>query len=177
MGTDLDTTLSAFDGKHLEPLRGYVDEFDPDKALIHRLISIVENEDEVGQIGASWILLNGTRCHGLLDTDHKERILELLEPKMHWLVVLHILQMVPLIAFSNEESSEYLEAARYFSDHKRPFIKTVALHAMAILATEHESEHAEVYRQLKLGLDDRKASVRARMRHVFKDVAWVREFS
>ena len=62
MCIELNPKIAEFDGKHVEPLRYFSDQFQPDSSSINRIISCIENEDENAQIEPLWNLLKCNVC-------------------------------------------------------------------------------------------------------------------
>ena len=83
-------------------------------------------------------------CHDKINIEHKERLLGQLDPVMHWQIILYLPQMIPELQFSPDESAEYLEAARPFVNHNRPFIRVVALRSITVLAEQHPTEQIRI---------------------------------
>lgn len=155
--------LEEFDGRDRSGLEAVVAEglSPPELALVCDLCG--QGDGRVGR-GASWIvrtLLEKKRGDGL----DLAKVFRQLPADEEWVTRFHLLQCVQ---FAPALALPYVDAIRALLDHERTAIRVAALDAFAHLATVDTSLLNEAKTRLMLGLDDEKASIRARTRHLVK---------
>jgi len=169
----LRSILENFDGKEIASLQVLKSGWTLDSRTLEALLTIMENEDDRQQIGASWIVLNYPELHSYFGEPERARLMEILASQVHWQVTLHILQFLPFLNLSCAEYREAHPILIELADHQRPFVRAWSYNALYLAADKNEELRPSVSPLLRAALNDEKASVRARIRNAAGRSTWI----
>ncbi len=157
----------AFDGTHVEELRGAVAGYDASEAS--DLLALCSSETPRYRVAATWIVkavLQSGVPHGL----DLEAYFACLARETEWGAILHLLQSVEYAAAPAIRQRAAIGA---FLSHGKTLVKVGALDAHVRVALASDSGLGEARRAVEAALTHDKASVRARARHLAPHVGVV----
>ena len=159
--------LLEFDGKNTKLLEAIRDSYTDAEAPINEALALCATEDEIAQIGATWLLRvwfeRGVPCQAT----HATKLARCLDGLISHHAELHVCQSIDVLKVSRGKSAEtYAEFLRQRLQHKRPFLRAWATDGLTRLAAQHPAYAAEAEEATARALEDGAASVRARARNI-----------
>ncbi len=170
----LSEALEAFDGKRVEALEAIVEGLPATPALMQQLCRLANSEDARLQIGSTWLLRRYLQLGAVLTARQSEMALQVLLGDACWEARLHVLQMLGDVRIPVAWRGELWAALEGQSGDSNKFIRAWSYHGMAALAEQDADYRARALVLLAEGEGDEGASVRARVRRIRREFAWLR---
>ena len=162
----LEIHLTEYDGKAVSLLSEARAMCQTSPDYIEELITLCADPRPVVSDGATWILKAELEDGLNLSPDLTQRLVGALDNIQSWAASLHLCQSVERLSLTSSQADHFLEWARGFADHPRPFLRAWSLHARVVLGRETDRHHAEAEEALRKAETDKAASVRARARQL-----------
>ncbi len=153
-------------------MQSLADRLDPTAAVVRQLLAVAASDDVKLQTAATWVLKRLQENGASYTAAQTKKLLDLLGQAAHWEAKLHLLQMLPKLAIPASHRDELHNNLSQLLEHDNKFIPAWAYNGLAELATQHSAYRIEVAELLKNGQQDEAASVKARIRNVFKTIDW-----
>lgn len=118
--------------------------------------------------GATWIIKAELDDGVKLPPDATECIVASLGRIQSWQAALHLCQSVEKLSLSPAQAKRFVDWAKTYANHSRPFVRAWSLHARVVLRHKVPEFGQEVRRDLQAAEVDKAASVRARVRQLRK---------
>lgn len=174
---DLETEIAAYDGKHKDVLEAIAAKLSPDAAVIRDLTTLAKRDDAKLRAGATWLLKHFQERGVTFSAKQSDALLALLGEVSHWEAQLHLLQIFPTLTLSDQGKAalyRLLTGGDYLQAPNK-FVRAWTYNALAVLAARFPDLRGKVAPLLISAQEDEAASVRARLRRVMKEHAWVRD--
>ncbi|MCG8546224.1 MAG: hypothetical protein MJE12_18660 [Alphaproteobacteria bacterium] len=174
-GMDIRAEIAAFDGRHTDVLASIAERLSPDAPTIQELCTLAGRDEPKFQSAATWLLKRIQDDSVAFSPAQVEAVLALLENVSDWEAKLHLLQMMPALTVPKRRAAALLHLLKgkgYLRDVNK-FVRAWSYSGLAALAEAHPAHREDVARLLKAGQQDDAASVKARLRNIFKAATWV----
>lgn len=160
--------LNQFDGKNLDSLAEIATANEPTESAVNDLLDIVKVGASRQQIAATWVLKHWIESGLQLTERQVTTWLDSLPDLAHWESVLHTLQVLPevLIPAASAVPLYHFLKCHLVDDNK--FIRAWTYNGLDVLAQHYPEYRGETEQLLHLALRDEPASVRARVRQIFR---------
>lgn len=122
--------------------------------------------DPALQAEASWQLKHELEGGARLDPAQEARLLSLLPALETWEAILHVLQVLDRIAIPKPAAARAAAFVHAQLEHRRPFVRAWAFHALHHLAGQHPSYRADFELRRAAAEEGESASVKARLRNL-----------
>lgn len=150
----------AFDGRHVDDLRTALGEYRARDG--ESLIELCSSGEPMNRVGASW-MVKALLERGLEASLDLRAYFSRLDVEREPDVLLHILQSV---RFAPDAAMDHRAAVGKLLDHEKVLVGVWAMDALVRIALKGGEGLEEARRHVEEGLVHRKASVRARARHL-----------
>ncbi|MDJ0951908.1 MAG: hypothetical protein QNJ94_23600 [Alphaproteobacteria bacterium] len=170
------TDIDAFDGRHMDELERLLADRSPEPGFVGALLRLAADPAPLRQVAATWLLKRRQEDGHAFTDDESAALLDWLaaaDTATPWEARLHLLQMLPGLAIPAGRAAALrvlLAGPAYLGDANK-FLRAWSYNALAVLAAQHPDYRQDVAELLTDGRDDA-ASVRARLRQIFKTHPW-----
>ncbi|MBA4613418.1 hypothetical protein H1W37_17290 [Stappia taiwanensis] len=165
---DLEDGLRKFDGTAISSLSEIRAACRGRAGYLNELAAFCADARASVSAGATW-LLKAELAEGVeLAPEVTAQIVGALDRVVGWQAALHLCQSVEMLELTSAQAGRFLEWARGYADHARPFLRAWSLHARAILGHRFPEFEDEAAIALRTAEADAAASVRARARNLRK---------
>lgn len=165
--------LSAFDGKHTQPLEALTGSRSPQPSLVQELIRITKDENVNLQTAATWMLKRYQEQGRVFSDRETERILDTYSLVPGWEAKLHLLQIFDGFTIPASRAETTFRNLVHSVNDENKFVRAWSYSGLAKVAEEHGEFRSEASTLLRSGEEDEAPSVRARIRNVKKRIGWL----
>jgi hypothetical protein len=158
--------LEAYDGKHIDVLERILSRHRSTNSFVGSLVSLVADENQNLQTGATWLLKRLAENDFQFRRDHLVALFGSLSELTHWISKLHVCQMLQHVAIPDESARNVVWSLdRNLWDENR-FLRAWSYNGFYELARQHKKYITRATEQLDRGEADKAASVKARIRNI-----------
>ena len=166
MTTTLSGEIAAWDGKSAAVLQSTYERHSAEEGFVATILAHISDVEL--QRAATWLLKKYLEVGNSLSVAGCRAVLGMLSGQEHWEAKLHILQCLPYLDISEDDSvgvEQFLDACL---ESERKFVRAWAYNGFNELALHFPRYRDEVDRMLARAGESESASVRARIRNIRK---------
>ncbi|MEM7032785.1 MAG: hypothetical protein AAF629_24765 [Chloroflexota bacterium] len=169
---NLADALNDFDGKHTDTLEALAQHLTPDDAVIEQLCQLTDDGEVKIQTATTWLLKRFQELGAVFSEGQAVKLTRLLGRVNHWEARLHLLQMLPKLTISANQTDLLHQNLKTFLSDDNKMVRAWSYNGLAVLADQHVEFQPEVSAILTAVSPDEAASVRARIRNIHKQMTW-----
>lgn len=161
--------LLKFDGKHLGVLERIAEHYHSNAAHVDELLALAAGPLPRIQQAATWLLKRRLETGTQLSAAQIKSLMKLLTRLSHWEAHLHVCQMVPQLALPRRYKKKIEGFLLRCLAGENKFVRAWAYNGLYEVAKQF-GDTDFVMPLLMRGMSDEAASVRARVRKIFKEM-------
>lgn len=162
--------LEDFDGRHTGELNTILETLERSQKQLLALLKLAQSSKEPSvEIGATWLIKNLMEQGTRLDEKASFKLAEALPLMKDKDSVLHLLQAIPFISFTEEIDQLLLESCDdILREQDYKFARAWAFNCLGLVAQHQKKYQSKILKRLNHALEEEPASVKARIRNVLK---------
>lgn len=165
--------LQQWDGKSTDDLCSLYLQYKDSASFVKQLISLlVEGESA---IGASWLIKHYLDERQQLSKAQTRTVINTLANCEHWQTRLHLLQCLPYLTIEETQRKLVEAFARAGLQDVNKFVRAWSYNGLCLLAERFTELQDEAKSIVAMAMKDEAASVKARLRNIKTEMAWLRE--
>ena len=162
----LEHEIAAWDGKSAADIEEIYLQYANAQTFVAELISLIAQD--AAQTGATWLLKRYLEDGWPIGQTAVNQIYQHLPQQTHWEAKLHLLQCLPVLSIAPSVT----KSVHHFLDtcvvDPNKFVRAWAYNGFYELARQHPQFQPEARQRLTAALQEEAASVKARIRNIFK---------
>ena len=167
LNDDVKNVLAHWDNKITSDLEALYSLHSESIEFFEELLSIIQDQSVTS--GISWLIKKYLEDDGEVTSVIEEGLLSSLNSEWEWSAKLHVLQCLPYLTISAPFEKQTVVFIRECLKEKNKFVKAWAYNGMAVIALQYPGYLDETKRLLGQAMDREAASVKARIRNIFKE--------
>ena len=171
MSKTLTRRLQAINAKDPKQLAQVRDEFSAETAPVDEAIKLASDSEDALSIGATWLLRAWLDKGAETTTAQSSTLSRLLPSIQNHHSIQHVCQCIGSLRIPRGQTTErFADFLRNGTQSERPFARAWATDGLVRLAQQHPSYLDDAQAAVAHALEDPKASVRARAKHLVDEV-------
>lgn len=162
----LEDRLLDYDGKTTSILSEAQSDCRRQPDFLDNVVKLCLDPNPLVSQGATWILKAELDAGTRLSQRHRADIVAALGSIANWQAALHLLQSVERLDLDARQGALFVDWAREYTHHSRPFLRAWSLHAIVALDIGMPELRCASAAALSMAERDPAASVRARARNL-----------
>lgn len=172
---DTAEALRSFDGKHVTPLEALAQELHSRNDGIDELLTLARKDKAALQTPATWVLKRLQELGAQFTKTHTTQVLDCLEHLEHWEARLHLLQMLDGLSIAPRNAAKANKRLKDWLEDPNKLVRAWTCSGLCVIADQHPKFRPEARALLHEAQNDAAASVRARLRKLYKSHAWLND--
>lgn len=173
MSIDAESRFDAYDGRDISPFREVAERLPVELRSWAALVEWAGDPQIGRQVGATWVIKHWIERGETPPAGSMEQLLELVGHFDDPNATLHCLQVVDSVPLSVAAAQRLFEVVSDLCETSHKFVRAWAYSALAAIAAQHP-EHRDQVRELLDGVGPSDpASIRARLRQLSREYAWL----
>jgi hypothetical protein len=165
----IEQELAAWDGKSAASIRSIYAAHKATDSFADDIISLLEKE--ACQSGATWLLKAWLEDGNRLDQIQTAEVFGALNQLERWQARLHVLQSIPYLKIADADCNKVYNFLRLALTDQNKFVRAWSYNGFYELSRQHAEYEKETRQYFEMAMRDEAPSVKARIRHILKNIA------
>lgn len=162
----LEQEIASWDGKSAADIKAIYDVYNADSHFSDTIIAL--SLTDTCQKGATWLVKAWLEAGNNFEQAQIAKIYGALDQLKHWEAKLHILQSIPFMSITGNDSSKLYNFLKITLTDPNKFVRAWAYNGFYELSRQHSKYKDETKQYLVMAMRDEVPSVKARIRNVMK---------